>query len=134
MNAWVVKPLSLSMLRATVLAHCSEAQGGGLAVDLEGWIDLSPAMRQLMERTLHEDIEQIEQGLRSGDGTLVQQRLHSLNGGLATVRATALSMACGQWEAALEQGPLDARASAGIKVLLERLRVVAMALREEPRA
>ena len=134
MNAWVVKPLSLSMLRATVLAHCSEVQGGGLAVDLEGWIDLSPAMRQLMERTLHEDIEQIEQGLRSGDGTLVQQRLHSLNGGLATVRATALSMACGQWEAALEQGPLDARASAGIKVLLERLRVVAMALREEPRA
>ncbi len=141
MNAWVVKPLSLDMLRAALLAHRvggrvdadadadadSDTHVGGVS-DLEGWIELSPVMRDVLTRTLHEDIGEIETALAAGDATRVQRRLHSLSGGLATIRATALARTCGQWEVALQEGPLDVRIRAGIDALLVRLRAVASAM------
>jgi len=85
-------------------------------------------MRDVLTRTLHEDIEEIETALAAGDATRVQRRLHSLSGGLATIRATALARTCGQWEVALQEGPLDVRIRAGIDALLVRLRAVASAM------
>lgn len=137
MNAWVVKPLSMNMLRQALMSHCRRATA--LAVptpdrDREGWIELSPAMRQLMGDTLLADVQQIEQGLVAGDSTRVRQRLHSLNGALASVRAGALSNACQKWENTLYDGPLDSHATAQIRVLCARLTAVAQCLVAESTA
>lgn len=133
MTAWVVKPLSLNMLRAALLAHCRDERIDATTriddtADLDDWIELSPAMHDLLIRTLDDDIKAIETGLALGDATDVRQRLHSLSGGLATLRAMALARTCGQWEHALQEGPLDARIRSGIEALLGRLRSVASAL------
>ena len=131
MNAWVVKPLSLSMLRQALMAHCRRATA--LAVpqperDLQGWIELSPAMRQLMADTLLADVQQIKQGLAAGDSTVVRERLHSLNGALASVRAGELSSVCQEWENALYDALLDADATTQIRGVCARLTAVAQCL------
>jgi two-component system capsular synthesis sensor histidine kinase RcsC len=134
MNAWVVKPLSLSMLRQALMAHCRRATALSVAQpdrDREGWIELSPARRQLMGDTLLVDVQQIEQGLAAADSTLVRQRLHSLNGALASVRAGVLSNACQEWENTLYEGFLDTHATTQIRVLCARLTAVAQCLLAE---
>jgi len=137
MNAWVVKPLSMNMLRQALMSHCRRATALAVPMpdrDREGWIELSPAMRQLMGDTLLADVQQIEQGLVAGDSTRVRQRLHSLNGALASVRAGALSNACQKWENTLYDGPLDSHATAQIRVLCARLTAVAQCLVAESTA
>ncbi|MHA6574113.1 ATP-binding protein [Pseudomonas yamanorum] len=134
MNAWVVKPLSLSMLRQALMAHCRRATALPVAQadrDREGWIELSAAMRQLMADTLLVDVQQIERGLSAGDATLVRERLHSLNGALASVRAGELSSACQEWENALYDAPLDTHATTRIRGLCARLTAVAQCLLAE---
>ncbi|UZE25619.1 response regulator [Pseudomonas sp. B21-056] len=131
MNAWVVKPLSISMLRQALMAHCRCATAPAMPSpdrDREGWIELSPAMRQLMGDTLLVDVQHIEQGLADGDSNRVRQYLHCLNGALASVRAEALSNACQKWENALCDGRLDTHATAQIQVLCARLTAVAQCL------
>ena len=137
MNAWVVKPLSMSTLRQALMAHCRRASA--LAVspaerDRDGWIELSPSMRQLMGDTLLEDVQHIEQGLAAGDADRVRQRLHSLNGALASVRAGVLSNACQTWENTLYEGPLDHHATTQIRALCARLTAVAHCLLAESKA
>ena len=136
MNAWVVKPLSLSMLRQALMSHCRRASTSSTPPpgDRDGWIELSPAMRRLMGETLLVDVQQIEQGLASVDSTYVRERLHSLNGALASVRASVLSGICQAWETNLYEGPLDARATAQIRVLCARLTAVAQCLLAESSA
>ena len=134
MNAWVVKPLSLSMLRQALMAHCRRATALPVVQvdrDREGWIELSPAMRQLMADTLLVDVQQIEQGLTAGDATLVRERLHSLNGALASVRAGELSSACQAWENTLYDAPLDTYATTQIRGVCARLTAVAQCLLAE---
>lgn len=134
MNAWVVKPLSLSMLRQALMAHCRRATALTTPApdrDREGWIELSPSMRKLMGETLLVDVQLIEQGLDAGDSDRVRQRLHSLNGALASVRAGLLSNACQTWENTLYDGPLDSHATTQIRVLCARLTAVAQCLLAE---
>ncbi|PVZ12664.1 MULTISPECIES: ATP-binding protein [unclassified Pseudomonas] len=151
MNAWVVKPLSLGMLRQALIAHCRRANGLAASPPpaapaqaqaptletaaatapeegFEGWIPLSPAMRQLMGETLLADIEQIDQGLAAQDANLLRQRLHSLSGALASVRAQGLFGACQQFENALHDGPLTPALAAEIRALASRLATVAHTL------
>ncbi len=136
MNAWVVKPLSLGMLRQALMAHCRRATTASAPPpgDRDGWIELSPSMRRLMGDTLLADVQQIEQGLATADTTFVRERLHSLNGALASVRASVLSSLCQAWENTLYEGPLDARANAQIRVLCARLSAVAQCLLAESSA
>nr|WP_288500404.1 response regulator [uncultured Pseudomonas sp.] len=136
MNAWVVKPLSMSLLRQTLLSHCKRASGLSLPTperekDRDGWIELSADMRKLMADTLLTDVQQVEEGLQRSDGLQVRQRLHSLSGALASVHAEALYVACQRWENALHQGPLDAQASQQIRLLCDRLTAVAQCLQSE---
>lgn len=136
MNAWVVKPLSMSMLRQTLMSHCRRVSGLSTPAperdkDLDGWIELSADMRQLMGDTLLADVRQIEEGLDSGDSTLVRQRLHSLSGALASVHAEALYAACQQWENALHDEPLNTRVTQQIRTLCVRLSSVAQCLLAE---
>ncbi len=136
MSAWVVKPLSLGMLRQALMAHCRKANGLQLQPsplvtdDQEGWIELSAAMRQLMAQTLVADITQVEQGLLEMDALLVRQRLHSISGALASVHAQTLYPLCQQLEEALHEGPLNAPLTQQIRALCARLVAVAQCLRE----
>lgn len=136
MNAWVVKPLSLGMLRQALMAHCRRATSAGLPAvgDRDGWIELSPAMRRLMGETLLADVQKIEAGLNAADAVQVRQCLHSLNGAFASVRAGVLSNACQTWENTLYDGPLDPYATAQIRVLCARLTAVAQCLLAESSA
>jgi two-component system capsular synthesis sensor histidine kinase RcsC len=88
-------------------------------------------MRKLMGETLLVDVQLIEQGLDAGDSDRVRQRLHSLNGALASVRAGLLSNACQTWENTLYDGPLDSHATTQIRVLCARLTAVAQCLLAE---
>ncbi|WP_433690037.1 ATP-binding protein [Pseudomonas monteilii] len=127
MNGWVVKPLSLSMLRQALLSYCQKASSlvANAVQDQEGWIELSSTMRGLMAETLVVDIEQIEQGLIKMDATMVQQRLHSLSGALASVNAQALYTQCQQLENALHGGPLTASVIKQVRALCSRLSALA---------
>ncbi len=155
MSAWVVKPLSLGMLRQALMSHCRKANGLPTPTlkpactpqtDREGWIELSPAMRELMAQTLLADIAQIEQGLVDMDALAVRQRLHSLSdalpicqrlhslsGALASVHAQTLHALGHELENALHEGPMTTAIVQRIRALCTRLAAVAQCLSEEPR-
>ncbi|MBI6853144.1 response regulator [Pseudomonas cichorii] len=138
MNAWVVKPLSLGMLRQSLMSHCRRANGLMIPPpeedkDRSGWIELSASMRQLMGNTLLADIAQIEQGLVASDASQVRQRLHSLSGALASVRAEALYSVCQHWENVLHDGPLNDHVIKQVRRVCARLSAVAQCLLEESR-
>nr|WP_314493537.1 response regulator [uncultured Pseudomonas sp.] len=140
MNAWVVKPLSLGMLRQALLSHCKRrnplapiAPPAPVAVDesgldTQGWIELSPQMRQLMGETLLADIAQLEQGVQHADSLVLQQRLHRLSGSLATVNAQPLLHTCQHLENTLHDAPLTDALAKDIDALCTRLLAVARRL------
>nr|WP_314877797.1 ATP-binding protein [uncultured Pseudomonas sp.] len=138
MSAWVVKPLSLGMLRQALMSHCRKANSLQLQAlapsakdDQEGWIELSSAMRELMAKTLVTDIAHIEQGLQDADAGVVRQRLHSMSGALASVHAHTLHHLCQQLEEALQEGPLGTPQIMQIRALCARLSAVAQCLSEQ---
>lgn len=140
MSAWVVKPLSLGMLRQALMSHCRKATGllpmhataqPDAVQDQEGWIELSAAMRELMAKTLMADIGQIEQGLLELDATAVRQRLHSLSGALASVHAQRLYLLSQQLEEALHAGPLSEPLVQQVRALCARLTAVSKCLSEQ---
>lgn len=136
MNAWLVKPLSLGGLRQALISQCRRAAGQGAAVreeddDRTGWIELSTPMRQLLAETLLADVAQIEQGLAHGDAALVQQRLHSLSGALASVHAKGLYEVCQRLEDALQEAPMEGLLAEQIRALCTRLGVVAQCLLDD---
>ncbi|MBJ9977667.1 response regulator [Pseudomonas sp. S75] len=133
MNAWVVKPLSLNMLRQALLSQCrsrNTLEHVSFAVDdpnqqTSDWIELSPQMRQLMGETLMADIAQLEQGLQHADSLVLQQRLHRLSGSLATVNAQPLYRLCQHLEKTLHDAPLTDALAKDIETLCARLLAVA---------
>lgn len=136
MTAWIVKPLSLGTLRQVLMNHCPGTIDTHVAPDLgrddfSGWIQLSQPMRQLLAQTLASDIEQLEKGVIEHDAVLVEQRLHSLSGALASINATALYGACQRLENMLQELPLDARLGGQVRALCRRLAKVAQRLSDE---
>lgn len=136
MTAWIVKPLSLGTLRQVLMNHCPGTIDTHVAPDLgrddfSGWIQLSQPMRQLLAQTLASDIEQLEKGVIEHDAVLVEQRLHSLSGALASINATALYGACQRLENMLQELPLDARLCGQVRALCRRLAKVAQRLSDE---
>jgi len=136
MNAWVVKPLSLGALRQVLMSHCHGLSEPYVAndsgkEDFSGWLSLSQPMRKLLAQTLASDIAQLEGGVTEHDAVLVQQRLHSLGGALASVNATALCSECLRLENMLQELPLDVRVSEQVIALCGRLAKVAQRLSDE---
>lgn len=132
MSAWLVKPLSLMTLRHTLSVYGSASvqeapQPVTVAVpadDLDGWINLSPAMHRLFISTLQEDLEHAGQALIAGNTTTLINHVHRMNGALASVRAVSLAAACNECELALLQEPLSTASIAQLNALLQRLREV----------
>lgn len=135
MSSWVVKPLSLNMLRQALMSYCQQASSQmEIAVqdkDQEGWIELSSTMRKLMAQTLVADVHQIEQGLVKMDATMVKLRLHSLSGALASVNAQILYTQCQNLEHALHRSPLTASMIQRVRALCSRLSATAHYLAEK---
>ncbi|WKU95056.1 response regulator [Pseudomonas fulva] len=136
MTAWIVKPLSLGTLRQVLMNHCPGTIDTHVAPDpgrddFSGWIQLSQPMRQLLAQTLASDIEQLEKGVIEHDAVLVEQRLHSLSGALASINATALYGACQRLENMFQELPLDARLGGQVRALCRRLAKVAQRLSDE---
>lgn len=132
MNAWLVKPLSLSTLRQTLCAYCpqaTQAPASGLESaaraehtdDLEGWITLSPAMHRLFISTMQEDLAQAGLALQQGDTSKLVSYVHRMNGSFATVCAVNLAVACNECEIALLRESLNPESAVAIKALLKRL-------------
>lgn len=132
MSAWLVKPLSLKTLRHTLSVYGSasvqeHSQPVTVAIptdDLDGWINLSPAMHRLFISTLQEDLEHAGQALIAGNSTTLINHVHRMNGALASVRAVSLAAACNECELALLQEPLSTASIALLNTLLQRLREV----------
>ena len=132
MNAWLVKPLSLSTLRQTLCAYCPQTTQAPAPVlesaaraepadDLEGWITLSPAMHRLFISTLQEDLAQAGLALQQGDTSKLVSYVHRMNGSFATVCAVNLAAACNECEIALLRESLNPESAVAIKALLKRL-------------
>lgn len=141
MNAWLVKPLSLTTLRQALSAYCPQTNEPPLPEpqahawaeqtdDLEGWITLSPAMHQLFITTMQEDLERAELALQQADTAKLVSYVHRMHGSFATVCATALAAACNECEIALIHEPLNPESTSAIKVLLQRLHAVVSRLVE----
>ena len=132
MNAWLVKPLSLSTLRQTLCAYCPQTTQASAPVlesatraepadDLEGWITLSPAMHRLFISTMQEDLAQAGLALQQGDTSKLVSYVHRMNGSFATVCAVNLAAACNECEIALLRESLNPESAVAIKALLKRL-------------
>jgi two-component system capsular synthesis sensor histidine kinase RcsC len=144
MTAWIVKPLSLKLLRKTLLEHAGlrdlapdaasiKAREEQHHQDLDGWISLSPAMHKLFISTMQEDISNVHQGLEQLDTERVVRHLHRMSGSLATVCASHLSAACNTAETALHSQSLNAALVAQVQALLRRLDIAVLALTDNSR-
>ena len=132
MNVWLVKPLSLTTLRQTLSAYCSQPVPSQLSTleavvatvqkdDLEDWITLSPSMHRLFINTMHEDLEQAQRALQESNSSKLLNYVHRMHGSFATVGAIALATACGECEVVLRREPLSPESVDKIQVLLKRL-------------
>lgn len=135
MNAWLVKPLSLKILRQTLSAYCAQsvpvASPAVIAQtpvegldDLDGWITLSPAMHRLFIETLQEDLAQAERALQEANTATLVSYLHRINGSLATVGAQDLAAACSVCEITLLHAPINPVSANAVEALLTRLHAV----------
>lgn len=142
MTAWIVKPLSLKLLSQTLLEHGGrstvtpdkpsiEAPEEQAHQDLDGWISLSPAMRDLFITTMQEDLSCVQQGLEQQDAECVVRHLHRMSGSLATVCASHLSAACNALETSLHSHSLDAARIAQVQALLRRLEIAVLTLTDK---
>ncbi|WP_054911951.1 MULTISPECIES: hybrid sensor histidine kinase/response regulator [Pseudomonas] len=89
MNAWMVKPLNLTTLRAHLEKYCNIDLPPADAAQLR----LSPQMRALFVTTLRQDIDTTLTALSGGDAMQVAQQLHSMAGALGAVQNTAMATA-----------------------------------------
>lgn len=137
MNAWLVKPLNLKILRETLARYCPPAtpvtrrqpHSSMVLGDLDGWIKLSVPMQQLLVDTLQVDLDSAQIALDKKDTSALVSLLHRLNGSFASVRAKALSAACNDWEVTLSTEELNVTSARAVHRLLERLYSVLLALR-----
>jgi two-component system, NarL family, capsular synthesis sensor histidine kinase RcsC len=139
MNAWLVKPLSISTLHQTLVVHCHKTRipvlsrlhnRSSIAIsdDLEGWITLSPAMHNLFITTMEEDLDKTELALREKNTPALIDSVHRIHGSFATVCAVALAAACDQCETALRRDSLSSESAKLVEILLQRGRAVVLRL------
>ncbi|MBB4862531.1 two-component system capsular synthesis sensor histidine kinase RcsC [Pseudomonas nitritireducens] len=128
MNAWLVKPMSLRTLHDGLLRVCghlaaatAESEGQGAVAATDDTIQVSPKMRELFIRTMHQDMQGVRDALQEDDLATVRQQVHRLRGALAVVQAHGLSDACGAVEEALIAQPSGPELSAAVNALLGRI-------------
>ncbi|SDZ28575.1 hybrid sensor histidine kinase/response regulator [Pseudomonas sp. NFIX28] len=125
MNAWMVKPLNLSTLRAQLIKHCklpapaTEDRPAPAAIVEQ--IQLSPSMRELFVTTLHQDRQTTLAALERDDAIAVAQQLHSMAGALGAVRASAMATAFVDLECRLADLTITPALALEVRQHLQRL-------------
>lgn len=135
MNAWLVKPLNLHMLRTQLLKHCTTqsalSANPSSALDTPSTVDmpqLSASMRPLFLSTLHRDLDQARAALGCNDSLKLGQILHSIAGALGAVRASGLARACVGLETRLAGGVIAPALLHEIDTVLAQLAAMLEAL------
>lgn len=137
MNAWVVKPLNLRMLRAQLLKHCKTEEpfpSGPLGVSIDTVLDedpppLSAKMKALFVSTMQQDMEKIRTALHNNDARQMAQLMHNMAGALGAVQANRLSDLCASLESALRGGVITPILTQEIETMLEQLNALLDALK-----
>jgi len=136
MNAWLVKPLNLHMLRTQLLKHCTVADPLP-AVDPDQHApdipctdqpQFSPKMRALFFSTMQQDIGKVTASLQDNDAAALGRHLHSMAGALGAVRADSLANDCVSLESRLDGRPLTPALATEIGAMLGRLAAMLDAL------
>ncbi|VVN53936.1 Sensor histidine kinase RcsC [Pseudomonas fluorescens] len=124
MNAWMVKPLNLAMLRAELEQHCEIALPATAAPSLQ----LSPKMRELFVTTLRQDVLVTLAALANADANRVAQHLHSMAGALGAVQAGEMATALVALECRLTGMAVTPALAAEVREQLARLNALIEAL------
>ncbi|MEJ1224261.1 response regulator [Pseudomonas sp. CCNWLW56] len=136
MNAWLVKPLNLHMLRTQLLKHCklaeplpfSPAPPAADTVHNADRPQLSPKMRDLFLSTMQQDIDTLNATLQGNDTAALARQLHSMAGALGAVQAADLAQTCIDLENRLEGRHMTPDLAGDIEAMLGRLRAMLDAL------
>ncbi|WP_348748184.1 hybrid sensor histidine kinase/response regulator [Pseudomonas rhodesiae] len=129
MNAWLVKPLNLHMLRTQLLKHCKVADPTP-AIDPAPYTpdtpssdqpQFSPKMRLLFLSTMQQDIDKVRASLQDNDAAALGRHLHCMAGALGAVQVDSLADTCISLERRLHGRPLTPALATEIGAVLERL-------------
>lgn len=111
MNAWIVKPLTLDSLHATLLKVWPNSQAAAQAaaeptmrsLTLDG---ISPQMQALFINTMNADITAAHAALADADSNTLIQYLHRMSGAYAAIGAEEIAEECFSLEAAIAEQTL----------------------------
>ncbi|TYO70641.1 response regulator [Pseudomonas sp. CK-NBRI-02] len=148
MNAWMVKPLSLKVLRAYLVRLCRpsleqelneetvesrlEPRMESSASEQTDNVKLSPAMRKLFISTMHKDVLNVQEALKQGDSQRLGELLHGIAGALGAVQARTLSEECCAVENALIDTTLDAPLAKRVYDVLSRIEAIIERIEQHP--
>lgn len=132
MNAWLVKPITMSTLQQGLLRVCGRMEAGFIPAEpclaaatpsevAEDVLQVPAKMRDLFIKTMQQDMDGARQALEVGDMAQVRQQVHRLGGALSVVQALALSRACGALEEALVTQPAGPELEAAVQGLMARI-------------
>lgn len=132
MNAWLVKPITMSTLQQGLLRVCGRMEAGYIPAEpcpavaapdevAEDVLQVPAKMRDLFIKTMQQDLDGARQALEVGDMAQVRQQVHRLGGALSVVQALALSRACGALEEALVTQPAGPELDAAVQGLMARI-------------
>ncbi|OEC33754.1 two-component system, NarL family, capsular synthesis sensor histidine kinase RcsC [Pseudomonas cuatrocienegasensis] len=126
MNAWIVKPLTLDSLHATLLKVCPDCQAAPQPVTAppDGALTLSgfsAQMQALFVSTMATDIATARDALASADASRLIQYLHRMSGAYAAVGANEIAEQCFSLEAAISDQTLTAELANRTDILLHQL-------------
>ncbi|MFJ2709434.1 response regulator [Pseudomonas sp. NPDC087346] len=127
MNAWLVKPLSLHILREQMLKLCGSTAKTPVApqpqpeVEQGDAITLSAKMRELFVTTMQQDIQALKSALEREDRQDLAQRLHSIAGAMGAVQARALADDCVELECQILEAPSTLSLQQQINPIVQRL-------------
>ncbi|MGE8143782.1 response regulator [Pseudomonas frederiksbergensis] len=137
MNAWIVKPLSIESLRATLLKVCPERTTApspipDSAQDITDLNHLSPAMHALFIETMQADLGLARVALDERHGPRLIEQLHRMSGGLGAVRIATLASECFALETQITEEALTPAAIAATDALLRNLGRLMYAWQRQP--
>ncbi len=136
MSAWIVKPMTLQVLRGQLEKLCPvpdnntaapvaigpapapQPQEPALA---EQRIQVSEKMRPLFLSTMRDDLQRLAKALEAGSGQTAAERLHSIAGAMGAVQAGILAKACAELECQLLENTLNPILESQVRQLMQRL-------------
>ncbi|WP_409283646.1 response regulator, partial [Pseudomonas protegens] len=136
MSAWIVKPMTLQILRGQLEKLCPVPDNNTAApvaigpapppqprepALAEQRIQVSEKMRPLFLSTMRDDLQRLAKALEAGSGQTAAERLHSIAGAMGAVQAGILAKACAELECQLLENTLNPILESQVRQLMQRL-------------